>query len=79
MNIVADRLNNQINIMQADKSPFTSGIEITDLTDITMLQVAAGLKSLRTGPVGPDAGFVARLRTRVLAEAVSGTEPAGRQ
>jgi hypothetical protein len=77
MNIVAERLNNQINLMQADKSPFTLGIESADPTEIAMLQVAAALKSLRTGPVGPDGGFVAQLRTRMLAEGVSGTNLAG--
>ena len=79
MNLVADRLNNQINLMQADKSPFTYGKESVDPTEIAMLQVAAGLKGLRTGPVGPEAGFVERLRTRMLAEAVMGTDLAGNQ
>ncbi len=77
MNVVADRLNDQINLMQGDKSPFARGIESADATDIAMLQVAAGLKSLRTGPVGPDAGFVAQLRTRMLAETVRDTDLRG--
>jgi hypothetical protein len=67
MNAAADRLNNQINLMQADKSPLRVGRESTDANEIAMLQVAAGLKSLRTGPVGPDTGFVEQLRTRMLA------------
>ena len=79
MNIVAERLNNQINLMQADKSPFTLGMECADPTEIAMLQVAAGLKSLKTGPVGPDAGFAAQLRTRMLSETVSGTNLARNQ
>jgi hypothetical protein len=77
MNFAADKLNNQIDLMQADKSPFTHGIESTDAAEIAMLQVAAGLKSLRTGPVGPDAGFVEQLRTLMLAEAVPGTDRRG--
>ena len=77
MNIAADRLNNQIDLMQADKSPFTYGIESIDDTELAMLQVAAGLKSLRTGPAGPDAGFVEQLRTRMLAGAVPGTHRRG--
>ena len=74
MNVVAERLNNQIDRMQADKSPFTHGVEIADPSEIDMIQVAAGLKSLRNGPAGPDIGFAARLRMRMLAEAVPGTD-----
>jgi hypothetical protein len=76
MNVVAERLNNQIDRMQADKSPFTHGMEIADPSEIDMIQVAAGLKSLRNGPAGPDMGFAARLRMRMLAEAVAGTDVA---
>ena len=74
MNVVAERLNNQIDLMQADKSPFTHGMEIADPIEIAMIQVAAGLKSLRNGPASPDMGFAARLRMRMLAEAVPGTD-----
>lgn len=76
-----ERLNNYIDRLQVDASPRTGemgssgdgegtqpgGIEIA------MLQMAAHLNNLRAHAGVPDPGFVARLRSRVVAEAAGGT------
>jgi len=74
MNTIADRLNNRIDLMQAERSPFAHGSSSVDAAEIAMLQVVAGLKSLKSGPVSPDTGFTAQLRARMLAATTLGTE-----
>jgi len=74
MTAIADRLNNRIDLMQAERSPFAHGSSSVDAEEIAMLQMVAGLKSLLSGTVGPDAGFAAQLRTRMLAATALGTE-----
>lgn len=73
MNATAERLNNQIDLMLVEKSPFAPGAGSVDASEIAMIQIAAGLKSLRNGPAGPDPGFAAQLRALMLA-AASGTK-----
>ncbi len=74
MNAIADRLNNRIDLMQAERSPFAHGSDSVGVAEIDMLQMVAGLKSLKNGPVGPDTGFAKQLRARMLASTAYGTE-----
>ncbi len=74
MNAIADRLNNRIDLMQAERSPFAHGSDSVDAEEIAMLQVVAGLKSLLSGTVEPDTGFTVQLRARMLAATGFGTE-----
>ena len=74
MNAIADRLNNRIDLMQAEKSPFGHGSEGLDAEEIAMLQMVAGLKSLLSGTIEPDTGFTAQLRTRMLTATGLGTD-----
>lgn len=67
MNSIADMLNNRIDLMQAERSPFAHQADRAGATQIAMLQFAAGLKSLRAEATDPDAGFVSGLRARMLA------------
>ncbi len=74
MNAIADRLNNRIDLMQAERSPFAHQSDSVDSEEIAMLQVVAGLKSLKSGPESPNTGFAAQLRARMLAATALGTE-----
>jgi hypothetical protein len=64
-----DWLNDQINLMQADKSldPHTSPGYEPDAEHIAMLQVAARLHASRPGAGTPDGHFLDSLRARMLA------------
>ncbi len=74
MNAIADRLNNRIDLMQAERSPFAHQSDSVDVAEIAMLQVVAGLKSLKSDPESLNRGFAAQLRARMLAATALGTE-----
>ena len=67
-----DWLNDGIDRMLAGKSPVTpeqwKGPESIIERDVELLQLAAGLNSLRPGASQPDLGFVRRLRERIADE-----------
>jgi|GEM_PF-2762835 len=79
-----DILNNYIDRLQADASPGARGAHGTWRgdgakgqplgLDVAMLQMAAHLNSLKPGANVPNMGFVAQLRSRVLAETNPGTD-----
>ena len=67
-----DWLNNQIDLMQADKSLNPHSIPAYEpvAEDIAMLQVAARLHASRPGACVPAADFLERLRARMLASMI---------
>lgn len=79
LDINIERLNNYIDRLQADASPRTldmsgdgEGPQAGGI-QIAMLQMAAHLNSMRPRSGVPDPGFLANLRSRVLAETAGGT------
>lgn len=79
-----ERLDNYIGRLQADVSPgaFSAWGSYDETargaaTELAALQMAAHLGSMRPGANSVDAGFVSRLRARVLAESTLGTDLAG--
>ena len=74
MDTKVEVLNNRINLMQIERNPFDHGSGSADHAEISMLQFAAGLKSLKPGATTPDAEFVRQLRQLVLAKAVGRAE-----
>ena len=76
-----DILNNYIDRLQTDASPGTHGTWRGNGAkgqplglDVAMLQMAAHLNSMRPGANVPNMGFVAQLRSRVLAATNPGTD-----
>lgn len=68
-----ERLNHQIDLMQAGRSPFSEcgrspGEEFSP-EECAILKMALLLNSLRPGAGQPDQQFLARLRSEMLEEA----------